>query len=77
VRYDPNQAPCHDRSDSATSHFKRRGRMKRLHSFVKKAVGFISKISELSWIIIIIILVFTAFIIVNIINLFIIGNIKN
>jgi len=51
-------------------HFKRRGRMKRLFSFVAKASGLFPRISELFWIILIIILFCFIFII------FLIGIIK-
>lgn len=46
------------------SHFKRRGRMKKLLSFVAKALGLFSRISELSWTPIILILFFTIFIMI-------------
>ena len=57
--------PCKvkEKIDSSLN-FERKGRMKRLFSFVSKILDLFSRISDLSWIIIVLILFFTIFIIV-------------
>jgi len=57
--------PCKvkEKIDSSLN-FERKGRMKRLFSFVSKILDLFSRISDLSWIIMILILLFTLFIMI-------------
>ena len=57
-----SKAPAITEATSDASHFKRRERMKRIFSFVSKISEFISKFSDLAWVIIILILFITIFI---------------